>query len=120
MNSEQEIVVYEKWHQPDWFDQVSEEQWAVFEKLAALNYTVEDIAVYYCIDPIEFKRYFSMIGSPLSFHYKRGQLIQKAGEGMSMLQDAKNGENAMQAVRLDKKRYEKEYKNTLEEIMFTD
>jgi hypothetical protein len=114
---EQEIVAYEKWCNPDWFDNISK-QWDVYEKLAALNFTITDIATYYSIDKLEFVRYYKMVDSPLKYHYDRGILLQKAQEGISMLVSAKTGDNVVQMMRLDKERQEKDFENTLNEIIF--
>ena len=118
MNSEHEIAVNEKWFTPDWFDAISRD-WIEYEQLAALGYSVSDIAKFYLIEPHEFERYFNMIDSPLKYHYTRGQLMQQAQEGMSMLRDAKTGENVMQAMRLDRRLYETEFKNTVDNIFFS-
>jgi len=104
---------------PAWFDEISK-HWDEYEKLAALNYTPVDIAMYFDVPISEFEHFFSMINSPLKYHYDRGPLLQKAQEGMSMLRDASTGENVVQAQRLDSARQCTDYKNALDEILFYD
>lgn len=119
MSSEHDLT---KWNDsqgfaPGWFDDISN-HWDEYEKLAALNYTPADIAMYFDAPVAEFEFYFSLIGSPLKYHYERGPLLQKAQEGMSMIRDASTGENVVQAQRLDAARRNKDYKNALDEIIF--
>ncbi len=115
MISESEIV---KWREkPLWWDNIDLDE---FENLAAIGYQPEQIAMYYNIEKVDFMYYFSLVNSPLKYHYDRGQLMQQAKEGMTMLQDAATGENVTQAQRLDKLRKEVVFKNALSEIIFND
>lgn len=119
MNEENELILHESWSLPSWYDRVSADNWTNYEKLAALNYSVEEVALYYSVDPREFRRYFNMIGSPLMLHYRSGALKQQAEEGFHLISDA-NKSNVLQGMRLDKKRSEKEFQNTLSEVIFDE
>jgi len=122
MSEENELILHEpqeSWSLPSWYDRVSENDWADYEKLAALNYSVEEIALYYCVNPREFRRYYNMIDSPLQLHYRAGVLKEQAQEGFKMISDTYNS-NAFQAIRLDKKRADKQFRNTLDEVIFNE
>ena len=102
---------------PDWFDKINFEE---YEKLAAIGYSPKQIAMYYQIKYIDFEWYFNLVGSPLQYHYKRGQLMQQAKEGIAMAISAETGENVTQAQRLDKLRREVEFSNAINNIFYGD
>ena len=115
MISESDIT---KWKEkPDWFDRINFEE---YEKLAAIGYSPKQIAMYYQIKYIDFEWYFNLVGSPLQYHYKRGQLMQHAKEGIAMAISAETGENVTQAQRLDKLRREVEFSNAINNIFYGD
>lgn len=115
MSSESDIT---KWKEkPDWFDRINFEE---YEKLAAIGYSPKQIAMYYQIKYIDFEWYFNLVGSPLQYHYKRGQLMQQAKEGIAMAISAETGENVTQAQRLDKLRREVEFSNAINNIFYGD
>ena len=115
MISESDIT---KWKEkPDWFDRINFEE---YEKLAAIGYSPKQIAMYYQIKYIDFEWYFNLVGSPLQYHYKRGQLMQQAKEGIAMAISAETGENVTQAQRLDKVRREVEFSNGINNIFYGD
>ncbi len=115
MISESDIT---KWKEkPDWFDKINFEE---YEKLAAIGYSPKQIAMYYQIKYIDFEWYFNLVGSPLQYHYKRGQLMQQAKEGIAMAISAETGENVTQAQRLDKLRREVEFSNAINNIFYGD
>ena len=115
MISESDIT---KWKEkPDWFDKINFEE---YEKLAAIGYSPKQIDMYYQIKYIDFEWYFNLVGSPLQYHYKRGQLMQQAKEGIAMSISAETGENVTQAQRLDKLRREVEFSNAINNIFYGD
>lgn len=115
MISESDIT---KWKEkPDWFDRINFEE---YDKLAAIGYSPKQIAMYYQIKYIDFEWYFNLVGSPLQYHYKRGQLMQQAKEGIAMAISAETGENVTQAQRLDKLRREVEFSNAINNIFYGD
>ena len=115
MISESDITIWKE--KRDWFDRINFEE---YEKLAAIGYSPKQIAMYYQIKYIDFEWYFNLVGSPLQYHYKRGQLMQQAKEGIAMAISAETGENVTQAQRLDKLRREVEFSNAINNIFYGD
>ena len=107
MNSE--VTGYDRWHDsPEWMSRIDIDEYP------------EQIAMYYKIPQKDFLWYFHLIGSPLKYHYDRGQLLQQAKEGLSMSAAAQTGENVTQAQRFDKFRKSIGYKNSINKIFFDD
>lgn len=102
---------------PGWFDRINFDE---YEKLASIGYKPKQIAMYYKIDYEDFMWYYNLIGSPLKFHYDRGQLVQQAKEGLLMTASAETGENVTQAQRLDKLRRQVEFNNAINEVFWGD
>ncbi len=98
---------------PPWATTIN---WEEYEKLAAVGYKPEQIAMYYGIPKLEFMFYHMLIDSKLKYHYERGILYHQAKEGLGMLEDADS--NATQAQRLDKLRKTLKFKNALDEIVY--
>ena len=112
MNSE--VTGYDRWHDsPEWMSRIDIDE---YERLAGIG----QIAMYYKIPQKDFLWYFHLIGSPLKYHYDRGQLLQQAKEGLSMSAAAQTGENVTQAQRFDKFRKSIGYKNSINKIFFDD
>lgn len=98
---------------PDW---VKKMNWLEYEKLAAVGYKPEQIAMYYAINKAEFMYFFMLFDSKLKYHYDRGQLLQQAKEGIEMLEDAP--ENANVAMRLDKTRRRIKFRSAIDDIIY--
>lgn len=98
---------------PEWAKSI---RWDEYEKLAAVGYKPEQIAMFYNAPKNEFMYYFMLIDSKLQYHYNRGILWHQAREGLGMLEDADT--NATQAQRLDKLRKNITFKNALDEIIY--
>ena len=95
MNSE--VSAYDQWHNdPDWMPRIDIDE---YERLAGIGYRPEQIAMYYKIPTRDFLWYFHLVGSPLKYHYDRGQLVQQAKEGLSMSAAAMTGEGRPLDVR---------------------
>jgi hypothetical protein len=90
--------------------------WDDLEKLAAIGYTPEKVAMFFDVPKIEFMYYFMLEDSKLKHHYDRGVLYYHAKEGLSMLEDA--DQNATQAQRLDKLRKTVKFRNAVDEILY--
>lgn len=86
------------------------------EKLAAVGYSPENIAMYFDVPKIEFMYYYMVEGSKLNYHYQRGILYHTAKEGLFMLEDA--NQNSAQAARLDKLRDNMKFRNSVEQIVY--
>ena len=116
MNSE--VTGYDRWHDsPEWMSRIDIDE---YERLAGIGYRPEQIAMYYKIPQKDFLWYFHLIGSPLKYHYDRGQLLQQAKEGLAMADAARTGENVTQAQRFDKLRQSVGYRNSINKIFFDD
>lgn len=113
-----EVTEYDRWRDdPEWMSRIDVDE---YERLAGIGYRPEQIAMYYKINRNDFLWYFHLIGSPLKYHYDRGQLLQQAKEGLSMSAAAQTGENVTQAQRFDKLRKAIGYKNSINKIFFDD
>lgn len=98
---------------PPWIGKINVTE---LEKLAAVGYTPEKVAMYFDVPKIEFMYYFMLEDSKLKYHYDRGILYYQAKDGLSMLEDA--DQNAAQATRLDKLREVVQFRNAVEEIFY--
>ena len=113
-----QVAIYSKWNNaPDWMARVSDSE---LERLGAIGYKVEQLAMYFNVPKAEFMFYFSLPDSPIRYHYERGKLVQQAKEGFNMMEAAVSGDNVTQAQRFDKLRREVAYKNSVNEIFFCD
>lgn len=113
-----QVSPFTKWHNaPDWMARVSDIE---LERLGAIGYKVEQLAMYFNVPRSEFMFYFSLPDSPIRYHYERGKLVQQAKEGFNMMEAAVSGDNVTQAQRFDKLRREVAYKNSVNEIFFGD
>ena len=116
MNSESQQI--NRWgERPDWFSRIDIDE---YEKLAGIGYRPEQIAMFYDIKVSDFMFYFTLLGSPLKYHYDRGQLKQQASEGVNMADAAASGDNVTQAQRFDKLRAQIEFKNNVNKVFFDD
>lgn len=98
---------------PDWLLNMD---WDEYERLSAIGYSPEKLAMYYKVDKLEFMYYYMKIESELEYHYKRGVLVNQATEGLNMLNTSST--NVTQAQRLDKMRKEIEFSNARDELLY--
>lgn len=110
MNSEPEIL--HEW--PYWFPLNEVE---TLESLAAVGYTPEKIALYFGIDKDDFMQEFKRENSRILYHYNRGILVNEANETIAT-QAAANAGNATQAQRLDKRRFQINFQQLKEKIIY--
>lgn len=110
MNSKPDLL--NEW--PDWF---SIEKLEELEEIAAIGYTPEKIALYLDVPADLFLAELDDENSRVRYHYERGVLVNEATEAMETLRAAKEG-NATQAQRLDKKRYQVEFQQLKEKIIY--
>jgi hypothetical protein len=116
IKSDGRVVKNAAWNEtsaPEWFFRMN---WTEYEKLAAIGYRPEQIAMYYDIPKLEFMYYFMLVDSKLKYHYDRGQLYCQAKEGMDMMEDAAT--SATQARRLDKMRRSLDYRNAKQQLIY--
>lgn len=113
-----EVVELDAWSDdPPWFEKIDIDE---YERLAGIGYDPPKIAMYYRIRRDDFMYYFNLIGSPLKYHFERGQLMQQAKEGLAMAAAAEKGDNVTQAQRFDKLRTAVGYRNSVNNIFFDD
>ena len=84
------------------------EQIEEIEKLAGLNYTIKQIALYFAIDVNKLQKEFNDNNSEFRYHFDRGRLISQAQIDMQSLDLAKGG-NITAMQRLDKIRKSKHF-----------
>lgn len=103
---------YDSW--PDWFpmDKIDE-----LEKLGAVGYTPEKVAIYFGVRQDVFMQAWLSENSPIRYHFERGILVNEAQEAIAM-QTAANSGNTTQGQRLDKRRYEINFQNLKERICY--
>lgn len=108
-----DLVTWDENNEPDWLSMID---WNRYEKLAAIGYTPEKLAMFYKIPKIEFMYYYMLIDSKLKYHYDYGILQNEALEGIDMINDSRT--NVTQAQRLDKLRENLKFRNALDEIVY--
>jgi len=99
---------------PDWFPLEKVEE---LEEIAAIGYTPDKIALYFGVPVQLFLDELENENSQIRYHYERGILVNEASETIEMIRGAKEG-NATQAQRLDKKRYQVEFQQLKEKIIY--
>lgn len=91
------------------------DQLKVIEDLAALNYTIKQVAIYFDVDPAELYKSFEEKDSLIAYHYNRGQLVAQAQIDMANLDSAKKG-NITAIERYDKKAKSIKYQQAKDKI----
>lgn len=77
---------------------LSEEQYESIEKLAALNYTLDQMAMFLEEDPAAFRQAYDAENSLVKFHVTKGKLETEFKIGTKITTDAEAG--SMMAVAL--------------------
>ena len=107
-----------KWREdPPWVDRIDMDE---LGRLAGIGYEPKQIAMYYNVPETDFIWYFNLVGSPLKYHYERGQLLQRAKEGLAMANSAATGDNVTQAQRFAKIRQATGYRNSISKIFYDE
>lgn len=79
--------------------ELSQEQIEIIEKLASINYTVKQIAMYFDFAAAELQTEYEDKNSMFRYHYNRGKLISQADIDMKQLDLAKGGtQTAIQQI----------------------
>lgn len=92
------------------------EQIQEIEKLAGLNYTIKQIAMYLDISAAKLQKEFEDIESLFRYHYDRGRLISQAKIDMQTQQSAENG-NLTAAQTLEKIRQARHFENIRDQLI---
>src|SRR5690554_2355855 len=74
------------------FINLSEEQIQELERMAALGYTPEEMAVFFDVDKVSFIQASLDVESYIYYHIRRGQIVSTAKEQMSILTSAETGD----------------------------
>lgn len=70
---------------------LTQEQIELIEQLAGINYTPQEIALFFQQDEEAFMAFFDAPGSKLKYHYDRGKLVAKAKIDMELSKSAQAG-----------------------------
>lgn len=93
------------------------EQFDELEKLSALNYTNEEIAMYFNVPCTDFIAQAENPGTPINFHLRRGILRCKASEQMGVMSSAESG-NAQSLKVLSELRYRKDFNTARRDYIY--
>lgn len=95
----------------------TEDQINEIEKLAGLNYTVKQIAMYLDIPPGDLQEQFDDPDSDFRYHFDRGRLIAQAKIDMQTQQSAENG-NLTAAQTLEKIRQARHFETMRDKLLY--
>lgn len=97
--------------------ELSQEQIEIVEKLAAINYTVRQIAMYFDFAVAELMLEYDDKDSVFRYHYDRGKLMAQADVDMKQLENAKGGnQSAMQQI--EKIRNSRHFETTRDQLIY--
>jgi len=74
------------------------EQFETIEKLAGINYTIRQIAMYFDVSPQQLHNEYAYKESEFAYRFDRGRLIAAADVDMKLLQAAKDGNMTASAM----------------------
>ena len=95
----------------------TDEQKLEIEKLAAINYTVKQTAVYLDIEPRLIQREFDNKESEFRHHYNRGRLITQAKIDMALVESAEK-QNMTAINQLEKIRIARHFENMRDQLIY--
>lgn len=91
------------------------EQLEDLERLAALGYSVDEMAMYFNCPVDDFKHDAKTDGCTINYHIQRGKMTIKANAAMKLMQSAESG-NITAAQQLAKQQKERDYKDLLTQL----
>lgn len=94
---------------------LTDEEKTELERLAALGYSVADMAMYFDRPLKEFKHDADTEGCVVNYHIRRGKLIIKANAAMKLMELAENG-NLTATQQLAKITANNDYKDMLRQM----
>lgn len=71
--------------------QLSDEEFATIENLAATNYTIANMALYLGVNAVDLENQYKNKASKVRFHYDKGILSAQFEKDNKMLENAKSG-----------------------------
>ena len=93
------------------------EKYEELERLAALGYSEEDMAMYFNVPEEEFRRAAANVDGEINYHIRRGMLMSGALEQMGLLADAEKG-NVQAIQTLYKVRYRRQFEVAKRELLY--
>lgn len=94
---------------------LTEDEQGEVERLSALDYSLEDMAMYLDIPFEDFKRAAEDAGSDVAYRIKRGKLVVRANYQMNILASAESG-NITAMQQLAKILKERDFNDALKSI----
>lgn len=98
---------------------LNSEQLKQVEKLASLNYTIRQVAMYLDIPVSELYKEFNNEESEFRYHYDRGKLISQAEIDMSIVESATGGSITAQQ-QFEKIRQARHFENLRDKMLNGD
>jgi len=95
----------------------TDEQIKEIERLAAINYTVKQIALYLDVIPWQLQREFDNRESTFRYHYDRGRLISQAKIDMALLESAEK-QNMTAISQFEKIRTLRHFENLRDQLIY--
>jgi len=96
--------------------QFTDKQITEIEKLAGLNYTVKQIAMYLDVDATKLQNEFENKQSEFRYHYDRGKLITQAKIDMQLNESAEKG-NMTAMQQYEKIRTARHFENIRDQLL---
>lgn len=99
--------------------QLSEDQLSELERLSSLNYTPEEMAMYFNMSAQDFLNDIRNPDSIIKYHIERGKLISKAKEKLALLESAESG-NITASQQLNKLRAIENFAKSRKNFIYDD
>lgn len=94
----------------------TEEQTEEIEKLAGINYTIKQIAMYLDINPVTLQNEYFDETSKFRYHYDRGKLVSQALVDMDLNKSAQGG-NMTAKQQFERVRQLRQFENTRDQML---
>lgn len=95
----------------------TEEQIETIEKVAGLNYTVKQIAMYLDVPLLELQHEFDDKDSEFRYHFDRGRLISQTEIDIAVIDSAKGG-NMTSRQQFEKIRQSRHFENMRDQLIY--
>lgn len=96
---------------------LTDDQYDELERLSALGYSIEDIAMYFNIPKDDFIRSTADPDGPINYHIRRGVLMSNALEQLGVLSKAESGDVKSISM-LSKIRYRRQFEVAKREFLY--
>lgn len=95
----------------------TEEQLQQVEKLAAITYTIKQMAIYFDCSPNDLFKLLKDKESKFYYHHTRGQLVAQAEIDMATLDSAK-GQNLTATQALERIKQQRHFTNVRDQLLY--